>query len=43
MFEEMIADRREKIFKNNDQDAINEMGDILQEYNAQRKNTANEN
>jgi|TARA_B110000285_G_C14908440_1_gene506700 hypothetical protein len=36
MFEELIADRREEIFRKNDTTAINEMGKILTEYNAER-------
>jgi len=36
MFEELIADRREEIFRKNDQNAISEMGKILNEYNTER-------
>ncbi len=36
MFEELIADRREEIFRKNDQNAINEMGAILNQYNTER-------
>ena len=32
MFEEVIADRRERIFKNQDTNAIEEMKIILSEY-----------
>lgn len=38
MFEELIADRRENIFREDDQSAIQEMGKILAEYNSERNN-----
>jgi hypothetical protein len=40
MFEELIADRREQIFRDDDQTAIKEMGKILEEYNQERNSAA---
>ena len=40
MFEELIADRREQIFRDDDQTAIKEMGSILEEYNHERNSAA---
>ncbi len=37
MFEEMIAKRREKIFEENDKQAIQEMKEILNDYSKEKE------